>query len=189
MFELLIIGGVAFWIVVGILGLILLAAVHNDAPAPANFALLVFVAACLILGNGWRFACDHSAFLAVAVVVYPLIGLAWSVLRWMLFLDYVLERYKTQKAAYLKQHPNVTPVQLSAAFYHFGDGLVVDDKTGEASVDFEDNLGRIASWVAYWPVSIVDQLLGNMLARLCRWAVRQWQRLFESLAAHWFKGV
>lgn len=193
--DLILIGGILFWILVAVLSAIVVGCIHSRGEGFGFFSIGCFFLLCLFAGNLWPFTKAHWDMILVCLACYPLVGIAWSVPRWILFLDSIRNEYKRQLAQFTK---SIGPVSEHAKAWasrvgnnpFYDAGLTFDIATQKLSPpQFCNNKERIAGWVMLWPWSIIDTLLGDVLARIGDWIVSAFRRSFQAISNWMFSDL
>jgi len=133
-------GTIGFWALALVLSAIFIAAIENDHIAVPNVLLVLFGIAYWkpIMSVDWK-------LIVGGVVVYGLIGLAWSVFRWF---RHVKAKIADQKRRY---------------------GEVISTSSArdiKETVDVSRNKSRILSWIVYWPWSMIWNITGDFFNML-----------------------
>jgi len=193
--EWLMLGGVLFWIALAIVSLVVLIAFRHESCEPIGiFAIALFLFSWWFVGDIYHSISSQQIWNIVGfALAYPAIGLAWAFLRWMLFLDKVKDVYKSRLVQFEKTNGRLNKDNWRAWSYEactgicHDAGLTFDQATGKLTPpQFSSNKERIAGWVALWPWSVIDAILGDILARLCRWLVSLFRKSLQAISNWWF---
>ncbi len=170
-------GSIGFWILDVVVLLLLMACVEFER----SFVALLLVVATLVLWNfcgnrdlfPWMAA--HAGHLAVWAIVYVVIGVVWSLVRWALYVADAREELLEYKRAWETTHGD-----FGCSYYENGEKKVTTDfwvwwrlggddarmaRRNHAIPQPQDFKGRIISWMAYWPISMLNSLLFDFLRR------------------------
>lgn len=133
-------GTLGFWILTFILSAIFIAAIENDNIAVPNVLLVLFGIAYWksIISIDWK-------YIAGGVVVYGLVGLAWSVFRWFRHVKAKITDHKRRYGEVISSS---------------------DARDIEETVDVSRNKSRILSWIIYWPWSMIWNITGDFFNML-----------------------
>lgn len=162
-FTTLTILGMGFWGSLIFLGLGLALLVYGyQEKGWGNFAVVFLGILVFAFMGDWRSAVAniqaHPWVIVKYVASYVIIGVAWSLLKWMSYTRAYAKVYSAFKAK-----------------YELNNGLKVADLTGQPLADFKETVinrfGPIPSisnkaddllyWMTYWPVSMVWFMLRN----------------------------
>lgn len=156
-FEFFAIGTIAFWVIISILSITFIACIENDHYTFPTILALVF---SLIYWKSFSaFHFDWRA-IAVSVLVYVVAGVIWSIFRWF--------RYVKECADYYKQYPSQSNYSS------------LQDK-----IDAGENKSRITAWIAYWPWSLVWNLIGDV----CVTIYEQLQGVYQNISNKALKNI
>jgi hypothetical protein len=194
--EWIIIGGLLFWGLFGLLSAVLVVSVHNRCESFAFFATGLFIVTCLFVGNLAGVIVANAATIILCAIAYPLIGVAWSFPRWVLFLTDLKRRYSERLINFMKskgelQKENWKRWAEEISGDPFCDaGMSFDSNLGKVNPpQFYDNKERIAGWIALWPWSMIDALLGDVLTRFFRWIGSLLKRFYQAISDRVFSGM
>lgn len=200
MLELMAVGAVGFWVLLGLETLILLALIEYERPWWGTFSLLMtglllhFVCDLNILG----LALTHPGLTALVAGGYFVVGTAWSVVKWFLF---ALKRKEEYLEA--KEHWRVEDEQREA-FDRDRQNLV---KTGPTKWEdsarragflnrkgtlvplVRENKERVMLWMVYWPWSALWTIINDPIKRLFRHIFNMIQDALQVVANRVFADV
>jgi hypothetical protein len=143
-------GSWAFWLVVLALSVVYTVATEKDIHGFAIFGTLIAAGLCwkslVALGSiAWP-------FLLIGVGVYALAGGAWSVFRWFKYCrEYIAKNpYKSDMLDYSSGRE----VRLTATEYY------------SKKLKPSEHKSRLIGWIAYWPWSLVWNIVGDTLTAI-----------------------
>lgn len=161
-FEMIVFGGVLFWLIAGALILLAIACINWDNGIAAGAWLTLAVAVTVLFTDApiGRWFSEHGSTALLAVPAYLFAGAAWAIVKWQFFVL----RIRRWCERWMEKNPGKSRNNLeTAAGYEFiQDGncylaLPPDPK------EFGSRIGR---WIGYWPFSIVADVIGDGLAKL-----------------------
>ena len=180
---LLTVGGLFFWLFVGLMVVLLTTSVHNEKPGTG----FLFVAAALV---ALQFTSDFKPFswvmanpglFGLGVLAYIGIAVVWTFAKWYMFSVSAKECYADFRKTWianLKRPFDVVTDKASlassfASFYGYRErfGMSVPPSPG-------DNKGRIMLWMIFWPIDMVWSIINDPVVRIFRWI---YQRIVGSL--------
>lgn len=168
MLSLLALGAIGFWVSIILLFLIVSFLVENEK------GVWSFVVICAsIWGMSafyhlalWAWVKANPIFLLKMFGLYVLVGIAWSFIKWTVFLAKKRVEYKEKKDAFQKymEFTEWTP-ELLAKFAERNSHLLV-----KAS----DHKGDLTFWASYWPFSILGTIFNDLFRKI-------WTHLYNLL--------
>lgn len=199
MIELMAVGAVGFYVLLGLETLVLLALIEYERPWWGTFSILMtgvllhFVCGLNVVG----LALTHPGTTALAAAGYFVAGTAWSVVKWFLFALKRKEEYleakeaydPTAEAIYRQQYhekdnkPAPIPWEKSSARGHFLNG-----KGGLVPL-VRENKERVMLWMVYWPFSAVWTIVNDPIKRLFRHIFNMIQDALQLVANRVFADV
>ena len=124
---------------------------------------------------------EHLSDIPLWFGAYVLLGIPWAFSKWWMFAL----RARTRLKEWMVAHPapvddgkfTADEMERKVAMYRSGvpRPVVYNPKTGKFSLDASEHKGRITTWLALWPFSIVGTILDDFLVRL-------WENLYEALS-------
>jgi hypothetical protein len=187
--EWLIVGECIFWVAIAVLSIAFVACVHNRREGFAIFLAVVFAGVCVAVGDLGRLVINNLAVVLVTVCAYPLVGVAWTIPRWILFLDSIKRSYLAKLTSFVGKSGKLTEDKWVSWSIEMGcdpfydAGMYFNSKTGKLTPpQYTSNKERIAGWIVLWPWSMVDALLGDLLARFFRWLVDLLSHAYQRLS-------
>lgn len=148
LFEFFALGTLGFWILISLISITFVACIENDH---YTFPTILALAIGTIY---WKplMAFVNWQSLAIGVLVYVVVGVLWSVFRWFRYVKDLTNKYKK----------NPSESALSTLKY---------------ALDVSDNKSRITAWIAYWPWS----LLWNIIGDLCVTVYEQIEGVYQKI--------
>jgi hypothetical protein len=144
MFELFVIGGIAFWIFTAAIILCILGAVYGDRPFISLFFIALYLSGTYGLGNAAEWSIAPSIFY-LGIPGYILIGVIWSILKWVMYVNNEISKYKNKDLAFYG--PN---------------GL----KRLRGEIKVRNHRTSIITWMCYWPWSMIIALIEEPWKRI-----------------------
>lgn len=99
-------------------------------------------------------------------VSYLGVGVVWTFFKWWRFA-----RLSRAKIIEWLDHNSIYPGETTDHFYRKAPGPA-QYKDGKFSLEASSHKGRIISWLAMWPFSVIGTLVGDLLFRL-------WETIYE----------
>lgn len=170
--ELFILGGVAFWILTGLVFLLLLWAASDDRAVASGLLLAGWVAAIYLFGNASTLSMPDAWVFYIGIPAYLVTGTLWGIGKWYLFVSREVMRYRERRQEFLIlngiEHATMdTPVPpaLKASWRRATYGR-------QSRPIARQHKRRIISWMCFWPTSVV-------------WAVidEPWRRIYTAVAS------
>jgi len=121
---------------------------------------LAVVAALLLLQfgfevGGFEFLKEAWKLLLVGAIPYLLVGLVWAYAKWFLWLKKEVKKAVATAKSY---RTRMNPPKV------------------------EDHKGRIIHWMTFWPLSMVESVLGDFLRDLVRLFFEKVKQSFQKMA-------
>ncbi len=194
MAELLVVGGLAFWIALFVWLVILWALVEHDHGFLGLCSLVAY--ACLLQFAfkmdvlGW--ITGHWVMLAIFGVFYFFIGAGWGFWRWFLFA-------KDQKEPYLNERTNwlvskgeskfdSIPVHLKEEWAKYLDNnWRIKDMMKPPLV--RDHKAKVMRWIGYWPLSAITWAFNDMIRRFVKMVYNYIHDWLQSIANRVFADI
>lgn len=194
MAELLVVGGLAFWIALAVWLVILWALVENDH---GFLGLVSVVAYGLLLQFGFKVdvgttLLSHPIPLIVFAVLYFFIGAGWAFWRWFLYAKDQLEPYVQERTNWLVSKNETTfdsiPEHLKEDWVKYVEqNYNIRDKCQTPLV--RDNKTKIMRWIGYWPISAVTWAFNDMIRRFVKMVYNYIHDWLQSIANRVFATV
>ena len=205
-----------FWLLVGVVCIVLIIAVEYESPFWATASLVVTGLLLWLFGNVnvFALAVAYPLWAFLGVLGYFAAGTLWSVGKWYFFVSARREEYNEKKAEFLKAHglPENGPIpeELKLDWWHcngsgWGRGRARDVMvSGMSAKDVEaegrkiqerltprvrDNKRRILTWMAYWPWSMFWTVLNDPVKRLFKYIYAKMKAVYQKIVDRVFKGV
>lgn len=187
-------GTIGFWILVGIVSLLLIAAVEYEKPGWATFSLIVTFTLLWLLGdvNIVALALSNPLLAAGVVAGYFVVGAMWSVGKWWFFVRRSLETYHEARAEFLRRNGIVSfyasdpiPEGLRGKWQKWLNGRTLES----FKPHIKDNKGRILTWMVYWPWSMFWTILNDPVKRMFKFIYRQLRAVYQRITDSAFRGA
>lgn len=167
-YELLVVGGVFFWIIVGIFILVATSSVRASEFGTAT-ALVATLFILLITFTNFPtilWSLDPMMVLYGAIGYVGIAGI-WAVIKWRafylpkLFGEY--ERYRSEwlRMKNLKEMPADKGMRDNFNTYVKERGFYINSQRM-----VRHNKGRITGWMFFWPLSLVETFIGDFMVRI-----------------------
>lgn len=168
MTTLLIFGGIWFWILVAISGIVITACIEIEEPSGlgANITLLVTGLLLYFLGNKASFLglgdyiSQNPGSVILFFVLYVALGIVWIVVKWWLFLIDARQRI----------------IEGNSTFW------ASEFRPG-------NHKSRITHWGIYWPFSALWTLINNPMRRLFNYIHYSIEGLLQGISDRVMKSV
>jgi hypothetical protein len=162
-------GGIIFWIILGIVALIIAGLVEEDKTGKATFAVgatLALLVAFTDIGI-YQWIKANPLLLAEGVAAYLGIALVWAAIKWRVFyLPDLFDRYEKLRSHFLKgKGLNHMPADQSV-IDEFNNDHIVRCLSIQTKRNVRYNKARITGWMIYWPFSMVGTFIGDFMVRL-----------------------
>lgn len=197
--ALFVFGSIGFWAITVISMLILLALVEYERSGWALITLAV-VTSLIVLGNVGLipFIVANPAGVLLALCAYIIVGAAWSLAKWVLFVKDRKEKFIEAKAKRradivnelrigLKRDP--TDEEISDTFKErFSKNARYDRRTFGMPVPSEHK-GRIIHWMAYWPWSMLNSLIFDFIRRFFKHIYNLLADIYRKISESIYKDI
>lgn len=172
--EFITFGGVLFWIIVGVIALILAAQVNEEKTGAATLTLLATIAAIVAFTNTPIIETVRANPLYVLYGILAYIGIAavWAFIKWrVFFLPNLFDRYEELRSRFLKTAgPNGTPLTDFPADPAVRDEFNKRSEVQRLNISYNRmvgyNKGRITAWMVFWPFSLLGTFVGDFMHRV-----------------------
>jgi len=191
--EWIVLGSLLFWILLGLISLLLIMFVEEEAGGPGAFVLGLFLVAWLLVGDLPELITTKPWHIAGLAVGYIAIGVAWCWPKWLFLLNRLRIEYKNELARFLKRN-NAEEVteelreswsSIVESSWKWNYGMSFSAETGKLTPpSFEKNRSRLIVWAAYWPWSMFWTLLRDPI----KWIVDLCGELFQKTSEWMFRG-
>lgn len=182
-------GGVLFWIIVGIITLVIASEINSEKVGTAVVTLIVTVAAIVAftdapvdqLGN-------HPTYILYGFLAYLVGAVVWATIKWRAFyLPKIFDAYDSFRNSWLDQRGlkemTADPNEREAFKKAARDRGVDVSYSRMAS----HNKARITTWMFFWPFSLIETFFGDFLSRvfttLYKMVVGLFQRMSDGMAS------
>lgn len=183
-FELFILGGVAFWILSSVMFLLLLWAASDDRAAASGLLVAGYLAAIYLLGNAATVSMPDPWVFYIGIPAYLAVGTLWGIGKWYLYVSRQVMSYKEHRQEFLINsgiaHATmdmVVPANLKAKWRNMGHrygGL-------HGRPVARQNKRRIISWMCFWPTSIIWSVIDEPWRRIYNAIASLLQRISDSI--------
>ena len=187
--ELLAFGGVMFWTILGVIGLIITTQVHNERVGWAAFTFIAIIAALILFTNVPKLLANATLLDYVeGILLYFALAGIWAIIKWRgFFLPSLFRRYNDLREDFLfRKKLNEMPADPTV-IKDFNDQYGVQSLNINANRMVRNNKGRITTWMIFWPFSLLETFVGDFLAnmfdRIYRSIHGLLQRMSDSMAS------
>jgi hypothetical protein len=196
--DLLIFGGVWFWITFAGFGVWFLAACWRERVVQSTSAIIIFFLLLTFFGNFnlFRWIYDNPIITLEYVGIYIVAGILWAIMKWYLFNTKIRsvfleirdefkrkrnlpsgpipEELRKEWAEFATERSRWEPVKRYYEYDLPGSYAITSAKSFVPQArKYKDT---IIFWMAYWPLSFVFFFLSDFLERL-------WYRIYEAVAS------
>lgn len=175
--EFLMFGGVLFWIIVGVLGLIITTQVHNEKVGWAAFTLIAVIAGLVLLTNIPKLLADTPpSHYLYAFLGYLAAAALWALIKWRgFYLPGLFRRYEDLREKFLIGKKLDEMPTDPAVLKEFTDDYQVQRLNVGYNRMVRNNKSRITTWMIFWPFSLLETFVGDFLANV-------FDRIYRSMA-------
>lgn len=154
------VGSVLFWILIGIVGVLLFVAVEYERAGWATISVVATLALLAWLGNfSLRAIIKGNPLMAFAfLAAYIIIGFVWSFGKWYFYVRNMRAQYDEAKKEGLR----------IISYYN--------------KPDINKNKARALTWAIYWPWSMVWTLINDPIKNLFKYFFRRLQAVYQKIA-------
>lgn len=201
-YDLFVVGGVFFWILVGVAFVAMLTGVVREAFGLTFVAGLAF---CIIVFGfsdlKWSWVVEHQNQFYYYGILYLVGAVVTSFCKWYFFLRDAKDRYDDCKAKFLasvnKAGETTIPESLKRSwiryltdhydtkYNRYGQTATVASIIPSA----RDNKARIIGWMGYWPLVAFWSLMDDVLRRIWETMYRLVSRFYQGIASFVFNDI
>lgn len=182
-------GGVLFWIIVGVVTLVIAAEINSEKTGTAVLTLLATIAAIVAFTDApFSTLGQHPIYILYGFLAYLVGAVIWATIKWRaFFLPKIFDAYETYRNQWLdgrqlKEMPADSKTRDEFAKAARERGVDVS-RTRMAS----HNKARITTWMFFWPFSLIETFFGDFLHRvfttLYKMVVGLFQRMSDGMAS------
>ena len=197
MFTLFMFGSAAFWILLVIHWIILVAFVENERPGWATASFIALVATLGFLGdfNIVKAAFGHLGLTAGFLAAYFVLGTAYSAYKWRKYVTILGKEYDELKANFLQAYgiqgtdiPDIHLLEWQRTSQGYGRReRFPREFNGVPQV--EHNKRRVLAWMCYWPWLFVWTVIDDPVRRAFKVIFERIKSWLQSFANKQFAGV
>lgn len=177
----IIVGGVWFWAVTLLTFVILVWSVNCERAGVSIVSVLAYLGLIHIFGNAsvFSFIKTNPEYLYIGAPAFFLFGAIWSVIKWWIFVRREAMEYKEQRMYWLDANKVVgatldTPIPES---------LKVKWHSKAKKPMVRHNKGKIITWMAFWPFSLVWTLLSEPWRIIYEFMSKMFQNISDRVFA------
>ena len=197
MFTLFMFGSAAFWILLVIHGIILVAFVENERPGWATASFIALVATLGFLGdfNIVKAAFGHLGLTAGFLAAYFVLGTVYAAYKWKKYVTILGKEYDEIKVNFLK-HEKIEGTDIPDHLLDHWQGYSQSyggrtkfprEFNGVPQVEY--NKRRVLAWMCYWPWLAVWTVLNDPVRRAFKLIFEGIKSWLQSFANKQFAGV
>lgn len=164
-YELLVFGGVLFWSIAGLVGLIVAGCIYSDEPKSATIALGLALALTYAFTDVSAFSLPSIWDLAQYGAAYICIGIVWALAKWFMFMRKV-RALADEYASLPEGHWGKSTYRKLKEYVRYKCGQsqwpLIQNMPPRAS----DHTASQFSWLAYWPISLVIFILDKPVRKI-----------------------
>lgn len=207
--ELLIFGGIWFWIVVGGFALWFVIATFREKGGQTFSATLLLLGVLLFFSNFniFQWIYDNPLPCFYWAGGYLGIGIVWAVIKWYLFNTKVRSVYNNLRAAFLEAYGDGSDTIPNQCLEKWGEYLSNEKSWKELTRYYEfkkrwtvrsindvipspsQYKDNIIFWMMHWPLSFIFFFLGDFLERLFTRIYQAISSMFEGITKRIFKSI
>jgi hypothetical protein len=186
------VGSIWFWLLVFAVLIGITVLVETEEGGWATFTLVVSV----ILMN-WVFKVGiiqalwaHPWKALGWVLVYFVLGIAWGLVKWFVFVHKRAGLYRDARDAFLKQHraTELTPALAAELMEELNHNFrSYQTEVSALPPKASEHKGDIIRWMSYWPFSVVGTLLNDVVRKAWRHIYDLMTQTYDRVAAHVFR--
>jgi hypothetical protein len=198
MLAFLAVGGFWFWSLLVVSTILVVASIEADNVVWATITLVVGFLLLGVFGNFniLSYIWNHPGGSALWVLGYFAAGASWSVIKWTFYVLNRKDKYMEYRAKWLEAHDlegaKEIPEDHKEDFAKHMENNYNAEHDGEAlnkRPRASKHKARIATWVSYWPWSMLWSLLGDVLKRFGKWTFTLFHDLYESISKKAYESV
>lgn len=172
--------GVFFWIATVVVLLVCSILIISDNGIGAAVATVIY------LGLIWWFSgidvlglvSDHWKSLLIGAPIYIIIGIAWSIYKWILYCRQALQRvidYKVSEIAnWRRNYPKKSESMSDAEVW-----VAVLEQARPIATQHNDDVCR---WIFWWPFSILGYFFSDLLRDFGRFLVSSLSGIYDRIS-------
>ena len=188
-------------------------AMECESGRGATAVVVLFLVAATVFGGTdiWQWIYQHPAKLGIYAAGYVILGMIWSVMRWILFCHDDYQKYMDIRSDWLEKKkitdgkiPDNLKEEWVEYVFNLHRGWAVNNPTydwgdkGRQATDHytltvqqtaKRNKARIMTWMAYWPFSATWWVLRDFLRKLWDRLYRLLGGVYDRISAWIYKGV
>jgi len=142
----------------------------------------------------WNYVSTHAGQTALYVLVYVVVGIVWSFIKWFSFLMSIRDKYRQWKSEFLSfkgldsklvalQPEHIEDFKTfvrNRRDYGYVDPIadLHDGKRPRAA----NNKSRIVSWMSFWPCSMIGTVLNDPVRRLFSFLFASFKAQYQKMS-------
>ena len=201
--NLIVFGGVFFWILVS--AFILLELIFVDLEKFSNtacvFVFFIIATSVLMWQSTYSLVTNYWLDLLIYSVIYLVIGTCWMFVKWFKYTAKISMLYENTKENFYNQNNielNLPVKQLPKDQYSKLSDIMKDayrslsyevsysPKWEEFIPKVKDNKNKITNWILWWPFSMVISLFKDFLKDVLDFIYRKTRVVLQRIANHQF---
>lgn len=183
-----------FWVILGFTITLAIFLLENEREGYATslLSLAIGIAIYYYHSEIATFLSENLLNVIIFSVLYVVLGVGWSFLKWTSYIKVVIRRYQAIKAKFLLKREEITLKNVSdfmsdvksafGGYYYVKDTLelTMDNIKQNVIPLTKDRKSLIVSWIGYWPLSLIGTLLNDPFRRFFGF-------IFESVSSFYDK--
>ena len=178
-YEVFILGGIAWWLLSTLFIIIMLYEICNDKAFRPAIVLLIYCGLITLFGNASLFSkiSEHPEIIYIGLPLYAVIGGLWSIIKWILFLKREVKKYKEAKDNFEPTNSLVSKEEAWERAQHYNSSIM------SFPIKARHHKERIVSWIAYWPVSIIWDIISKPWTSIYNLLISTYQRIADKITS------
>jgi hypothetical protein len=182
-------GSIWWYFVTGIAVILLIIAIEKESFLACSLSIIVYMTFLQWVSNiniiGWSI--DHPFKLLLYILGYFIIGILWSFVKWWFRVSERVENHLKDKAEikvnYLKKRLFEDAVTIDTPI---PENLKEDWKRYQTCCNYiperaSEHKNLIATWITYWPFSLLWSLLHDFIKQVMKKIVTMLQGIYDGI--------
>ena len=182
-------GSIWWYLVTGIAVILLIIAIEKESFIACSLSTVIYMTFLQWLFHvniiGWSI--DHPFKLLLYILGYFIIGILWSFVKWWLRVSERVDNHIKNKADikinYLKRRLSNEVITTNTPV---PDNLKEDWKQHQSCCNYipekaSDHKNLIATWITYWPFSLLWSLLHDFIKQVMKRVVTMLQGIYDGI--------
>jgi len=167
-YEILVVGGIFFWIFVGLFALLITSSVRSSEFGTASSLLATLIVLLIVFTNFHTVLWSIDPMMALyGAGGYVILAAIWAIIKWRAFyLPKLFGKYEKYRSEWLrmkglKEMPADASVRGDFNRFVKDRGVYINEQRMVGN-----NKARITGWMFFWPFSLVETFFGDIMARI-----------------------